>query len=131
MTTPEGTTTQSNVRRLGVASPGLVPQSFSGAANEANAISQPASPTVAAASPAPFGTSSAATTLGGMSKKEAPEGGRQGPPSQEFQRAIQYVNKIKVRFEQDPETYQRFLAILQSYTKEQNQTDVRQVISPF
>ncbi|KAI9284465.1 hypothetical protein BC943DRAFT_347176 [Umbelopsis sp. AD052] len=37
----------------------------------------------------------------------------------EFNHAINYVNKIKNRFGNDPETYKQFLEILQTYQKEQ------------
>ncbi|KAL9544533.1 hypothetical protein MBANPS3_007578 [Mucor bainieri] len=37
----------------------------------------------------------------------------------EFNHAINYVNKIKNRFSNDPETYKQFLEILQTYQKEQ------------
>jgi paired amphipathic helix protein Sin3a len=36
----------------------------------------------------------------------------------EFNHAINYVNKIKQRFSNDPETYKQFLEILQTYQKE-------------
>ncbi|KAI8376680.1 hypothetical protein EDC96DRAFT_551369 [Choanephora cucurbitarum] len=37
----------------------------------------------------------------------------------EFNHAINYVNKIKNRFSNDPDTYKQFLEILQTYQKEQ------------
>lgn len=37
----------------------------------------------------------------------------------EFNHAINYVNKIKNRFQNEPETYKQFLEILQTYQKEQ------------
>ena len=40
-------------------------------------------------------------------------------PQVEFNHAINYVNKIKNRFSNDPETYKQFLEILQTYQKEQ------------
>ena len=78
-------------------------------------------------SPVPFGTSSAVSTLGGMGGGGG--GGmsdrRQGPAgAQEFHNAIQYVNKIKTRFEEDPDTYKLFLDILHSYRNNQNHDDV-------
>lgn len=39
-------------------------------------------------------------------------------PPLEFNHAINYVNKIKQRFSNDPETYKQFLEILQTYQKE-------------
>lgn len=74
----------------------------------------------------PVGTSHAAASwLGGLGSKDAAE--LQGPAQrgpEEFHHAIQYVNKIKMRFEDDTETYKQFLEILQTYRKEQNQDDV-------
>ena len=71
-------------------------------------------------------TSSAATWLGGLGNKgNAPERQGQGPAgAEEFHHAIQYVNKIKTRFEDDPDTYKQFLDILHAYRKEQNHDDV-------
>lgn len=40
-------------------------------------------------------------------------------PPVEFNHAINYVNKIKTRFGNDPTTYKNFLEILQTYQKEQ------------
>lgn len=51
-------------------------------------------------------------------------------PNIEFHYAIQYVNKIKTRFEDDPETYKLFLEILHSYRREQNQQDVCRCLYP-
>jgi paired amphipathic helix protein Sin3a len=80
-------------------------------------------------SPYPFWTSSAAKTLGSMSGSMGGSVGgseRQGPaPPQEFYNAIQYVNKIKLRFEEDQETYKVFLDILHSYRNSQNHGEVR------
>ncbi|CAD6885821.1 unnamed protein product [Tilletia laevis] len=45
-------------------------------------------------------------------------GGGKRPPI-EFNHAINYVNKIKMRFAGDPDTYKTFLEILQTYQKEQ------------
>lgn len=39
-------------------------------------------------------------------------------PPVEFNHAINYVNKIKQRFSHDPETYKKFLEILQTYQRE-------------
>lgn len=75
-------------------------------------------------SPVPFGTSSAVTTLGGMGASGMGDR-RQGPAgAEEFHNAIQYVNKIKMRFDQDQETYKLFLDILHSYRNNQNHDDV-------
>lgn len=48
------------------------------------------------------------------SRDAAPD---QRPPV-EFNHAINYVNKIKQRFSHDPETYKKFLEILQTYQRE-------------
>ena len=46
--------------------------------------------------------------------------------SEEFHHAIQFVNKIKMRFEDDTETYKQFLEILHTHRKESlYQNDVR------
>jgi paired amphipathic helix protein Sin3a len=42
----------------------------------------------------------------------------------EFNNAIQYVNKIKTHFEDDPDKYKQFLEILQTY-RERRIQDVR------
>lgn len=49
------------------------------------------------------------------------EAGQSAPPNQpvEFNHAITYVNKIKNRFQSQPEKYKRFLEILHTYQKEQ------------
>lgn len=47
-----------------------------------------------------------------------PQGQNAGQPV-EFNHAISYVNKIKVRFQAQPEKYKRFLEILHAYQKEQ------------
>lgn len=39
----------------------------------------------------------------------------------EFNHAIQFLNKIKVRFSDEPDTYKQFLEILQNYQKESRQ----------
>jgi paired amphipathic helix protein Sin3a len=36
----------------------------------------------------------------------------------QFNLAIQYLNKIKLRYSDDPETYKQFLDILQAYKKD-------------
>ncbi|VDO94917.1 unnamed protein product [Soboliphyme baturini] len=55
--------------------------------------------------------------------------GKNQPPSQssstvqpmEFNHAINYVNKIKLRFQTQPEVYKQFLEILHTYQKEQRE----------
>ena len=48
-----------------------------------------------------------------------PGPGHQPQPQPEFYHAIQYINRIKTRFADEPETYKQFLEILQTYQKEQ------------
>lgn len=49
----------------------------------------------------------------------------------EFNHAINYVNKIKNRFVDDPETYKTFLEILQTYQKETRPIqEVRRSLAP-
>ena len=62
-------------------------------------------------------------SLSGGSVSLAAPGSLPGPgiqPQQpEFYHAIQYINRIKTRFADEPETYKQFLEILQTYQKEQ------------
>jgi paired amphipathic helix protein Sin3a len=60
-------------------------------------------------------TTAAASFLGNLSNRHPVE---KQPPG-EFNHAIQYLNKIKARYSDDPNTYKRFLDILQTYQKEQ------------
>ncbi|KAJ7603117.1 histone deacetylase complex, SIN3 component [Roridomyces roridus] len=87
--------------------------------------------------PPPFGggnpnhpqtqTNAAASFLGNLNNnsRNAPE--KQQAPSGEFNHAIQYLNKIKARYVDDPNTYKQFLDILQAYQKEQRQIKDSQV----
>lgn len=52
------------------------------------------------------------------SNADGPVGDGKRPPV-EFNHAINYVNKIKQRFSNEPDTYKQFLEILQTYQKEQ------------
>ncbi|KAI9583287.1 uncharacterized protein LOC119636720 isoform X2 [Glossina fuscipes] len=53
-----------------------------------------------------------------MGETAAPAGGPQQQPV-EFNHAITYVNKIKNRFQNQPDKYKKFLEILHTYQKEQ------------
>jgi paired amphipathic helix protein Sin3a len=80
--------------------------------NMSLAAPAPASPPY---SPGPQRTAALASVLGNM--RAAPD-----HPSAnllEFDHAILYLNKIKTRFPDDPDTYKRFLEILQHYRKDQ------------
>lgn len=50
---------------------------------------------------------------------QAEQTGNQQNQPVEFNHAISYVNKIKIRFQNQPEKYKRFLEILHAYQKEQ------------
>lgn len=71
-------------------------------------------------------TPSAAQFLasGGLGGSSAPQSAAQplqnrtGAPMVEFNHAIAFVNKIKNRFNSDPETYKQFLEILQTYQRD-------------
>ena len=39
----------------------------------------------------------------------------------EFNHAISFVNKIKNRYDNDPETYKQFLEVLQTYQRDQRE----------
>jgi len=60
-------------------------------------------------------TTAAASFLGNLSNKYPVE----QQPATQFNHAIQYLNKIKARYDDDPNTYKQFLEILQTYQKEQ------------
>ncbi|EIN13854.1 hypothetical protein PUNSTDRAFT_110022 [Punctularia strigosozonata HHB-11173 SS5] len=83
----------------------------------------------------PGGTSAAASFLGGLNGNAGAKGGAAGSggaqekaSSQgEFNHAISYLNKIKTRFSDDPNTYKQFLEILQTYQKEQKHLQDSQV----
>jgi paired amphipathic helix protein Sin3a len=60
-------------------------------------------------------TTAAASFLGNLSNKYPVE----QQPATQFNHAIQYLNKIKARYGDDPNTYKQFLEILQTYQKEQ------------
>ncbi|KAG1749753.1 uncharacterized protein EDB91DRAFT_1109482 [Suillus paluster] len=68
-------------------------------------------------------TTAAASFLGNLSNRNAVENKSSG----EFNHAIQYLNKIKERYTEDPDTYKQFLEILQTYQKEQRQIQDSQV----
>ncbi|KAJ7069059.1 histone deacetylase complex, SIN3 component [Mycena belliarum] len=79
--------------------------------------------------PAPFQnqnnpqTTAAASFLGNLNNRtveKQPQGG-------EFNHAIQYLNRIKARYADDPNTYKQFLDILQAYQKEQRHLQDSQV----
>ncbi|KAK0465461.1 histone deacetylase complex, SIN3 component [Desarmillaria tabescens] len=63
-------------------------------------------------------TNAAASLLGNLNNKNAVE---KQPPG-EFNHAIQYLNKIKAKYSDVPNTYKQFLDILQTYQKEQKHT---------
>ncbi|KLT42069.1 hypothetical protein CC85DRAFT_285843 [Cutaneotrichosporon oleaginosum] len=57
---------------------------------------------------------------------------QRGTPMLEFNHAISFVNKIKNRFNSEPETYKNFLEILQTYHRDQRIEEVyEQVIELF
>ncbi|KAG8219608.1 hypothetical protein J3R82DRAFT_562 [Butyriboletus roseoflavus] len=68
-------------------------------------------------------TTAAATFLGGLGARNALD----TKPAGEFNHAIQYLNKIKARYADDPDTYKQFLEILQTYQKEQRHIQDSQV----
>ncbi|KAI0078868.1 hypothetical protein K474DRAFT_1770646, partial [Panus rudis PR-1116 ss-1] len=78
-------------------------------------------------SPAMSGSqaAAAANVLGGLGGRPTEE----TSPKGEFNRAIQFLNQIKVRFAGEPETYKQFLEILQTYQKEQRQLHDSQVFA--
>lgn len=63
----------------------------------------------------PTSTTAAASFLGALNSK------MENRPPGEFNHAIQYLNKIKARYADDPDVYKQFLEILQTYQREQRQ----------
>jgi paired amphipathic helix protein Sin3a len=61
-------------------------------------------------------TTAAASYLGNLNNRNPVE-----QQSDQFQHAIEYLNKIKARYSDDPNTYKQFLDILQTHQKEQKQ----------
>ena len=59
-------------------------------------------------------TTAAASFLGNLNNKNVEK-----QQAGEFNHAIQYLNKIKARYSDDPDKYKNFLEILQTYQKEQ------------
>lgn len=115
VTTPTGTTIHSALtgRSHRIAGPpmsGLVPASYNGL--QPLRHSPHATAMAAAASQQ---TNAAATMLGNLKDQQ---------PEAEFNHAIQYLNKIKMRFDGDPTKYKTFLDILQAYQKQQQPPDV-------
>jgi len=60
-------------------------------------------------------TTAVASFLGTLNSK------MENRPPGEFNHAIQYLNKIKARYADDPDVYKQFLEILQTYQREQRQ----------
>lgn len=101
------------------------------AAGQPNAGASPyASGSTNAHAPSPAPTAAGPITLAQSEKvnpnaglpagaRVYPTGDPRNSPQVEFNHAINYVNKIKNRFSNDPETYKQFLEILQTYQKEQ------------
>ena len=59
-------------------------------------------------------TTAAASFLGNLNNKNVEK-----QQAGEFNHAIQYLNKIKAKYSDDPDKYKNFLEILQTYQKEQ------------
>ncbi|KAJ6611497.1 hypothetical protein B0H10DRAFT_2224012 [Mycena sp. CBHHK59/15] len=70
-------------------------------------------------------TTAAASFLGNLNNRN-PNPVETQPPG-EFNHAIQYLNRIKTRYADDPNTYKQFLDILQTYQKEQRHLQDSQV----
>lgn len=78
-------------------------------------------------SPALQGAHSAAAFLGGLGNRAAEK-----PRDGEFNHAIQFLNKIKLRYSEEPDIYKQFLEILQTYQKEQKHLhDVSRLHAPL
>ena len=70
-------------------------------------------------------TAAAASFLGNLGNRNPVE---QRQPQDQFNHAIQYLNKIKARYSDDPNKYKQFLDILQTHQKEhKNLQDVSRI----
>ncbi|KAI0688140.1 hypothetical protein BC835DRAFT_1285352 [Cytidiella melzeri] len=78
-------------------------------------------------SPTTQGAQAAATVLGGMGGGGGPGGRSVERSAGEFNSAIQFLNKIKLRYSDETDVYKQFLEILQTYQKEQKQLHDSQV----
>jgi paired amphipathic helix protein Sin3a len=150
VTTPSGITRQSTTAFAqlvpplsNMSTPGLTPP-FPGAALTAlpplgsgpgsmspgqYALGHGAAPLEAAYSPGFAGAPSsraAASFLESLSNRNPIE----KQPAGEFNHAIQYLNKIKARYSDDPNTYKQFLEILQTYQKEQKHLQDASTLNP-
>ena len=119
VTTPSGTTTQSTGGGPPLVTPRLqLPHPFAAGAHGPTDISllSPGIPSQTAAS--------YLSNLNPVLDRQQPAG--------EFNHAIQYLNKIKHRFSDEPSVYKQFLDILQTYQKEQKHSqDVRHFLFLF
>lgn len=106
VTTPSGTTTQSTIKPSSAAHLSYLPSRAITPYQPSDSFSFGLPPT---------STTAAATFLGGLGAR----GALDSKPAGEFNHAIQYLNKIKARYVDDPDTYKQFLEILQTYQKEQ------------
>jgi paired amphipathic helix protein Sin3a len=84
-------------------------------ANTPASVPLPPAPQPPKAPSGPSTPSTAALLAAGLNQEPA-SGAR--PPGVEFNHAISFVNKIKVRFQNDAETYKQFLEILQTYQRD-------------
>lgn len=66
---------------------------------------------------------------GGAAGGAAASGNGPRTPILEFNHAISFVNKIKNRFNSEPETYKNFLEILQTYQRDQKIEEVSSAIA--
>jgi paired amphipathic helix protein Sin3a len=128
VTTPTGTTTTKGGALLQLSREG---QNSNGSSSYYGNSYEPANqhPTAAA----PQGMSQyhddAASYPGPGHQDQLPPDNRRAPV--EFNHAINYVNKIKNRFGNEPDTYKQFLEILQTYQKEQKPIQEVRQIDPF
>lgn len=130
VTTPMGTTTQSTSEParsreaiLKSSLPGLpYPQlSRSTTPYQLAHLQLPMDALTSGLQPPSTTAAAAASFLGNLNNK------LENRPAGEFNHAIQYLNKIKARFADDPDIYKQFLEMLQTYQKEQRQLQDSQV----
>ncbi|RCI04557.1 Transcriptional regulatory protein sin3 [Rhizopus stolonifer] len=123
VTTPTGTTSTTNGEPLVLQSETVDNRYYSSAMPVHYRSSHGQLPSISAYHPPPPPSSSSSQT-----RLPSQQHRSHSPPANdmntrrapvEFNHAINYVNKIKNRFSNDPDTYKQFLEILQTYQKEQ------------
>ncbi|KAL7423639.1 hypothetical protein Q5752_001220 [Cryptotrichosporon argae] len=127
VTTPNGTVTTvpgppgalaAAINASAVAVAKAVPEPVKETKPAPSAIPLPAAPAQPAPASGPSTPSAAQFLANNLNTKAGQPVNARAAPMLEFNHAISFVNKIKNRFEGQPETYKNFLEILQTYQRD-------------